>query len=82
MQVDNEGVVKQAQTSVAKPSAAHYRCVQAYVRQLGEEGVLQVEKVDSEENPADFFTKPLEPKLFERHRWTIMGPQQPPQEEE
>jgi hypothetical protein len=76
--VDNSGVVMQAQSQVAKPSATHYRCVQAFIRQLHEDQFIQVRDIDSEDNPADFFTKPLEQAAFEKHRLAIMGPQQPP----
>ena len=48
--------------------ARHFRVSQAYVR-----GTVDIQRVDTDKNPADLFTKPLHSLLFVRHRNSIMG---------
>ena len=38
---------------------------------------IEVERVSTEDNAADLFTKALHAPAFLRHRATIMGPQTP-----
>ena len=72
---DNQGVKLQATKAVNHATAKHYRISQAYIRSKGDDGTVVVEKVSSEMNHSDFFTKALCTELFERHRDAVMGPQ-------
>ena len=73
--IDNNGVVKQAVSPASNTTARHYRIGQAYLRQLVDQAKIVPIKVDSEDNPADMFTKALGKALFIKHRDTVMGPQ-------
>jgi hypothetical protein len=75
---DNDGVFNQATKAINHALAKHYRIAQGYIKMLEKDGVIAVDRVDSLENPADTFTKPLAKAAFEKHRLTIMGPQEPP----
>jgi len=72
---DNQGVKLQATKAVNHATAKHYRISQAYIRSKGDDGTIVVEKVSSQMNHSDFFTKALCTELFERHRDAVMGPQ-------
>jgi uncharacterized membrane protein YfbV (UPF0208 family) len=54
----------------------HYRVTQAFIREQVNEGLLKVEQVPSADNVADILTKALSKVLFQKHRATLMGPQQ------
>ena len=43
-----------------------------------DDGEVHLKQVPSSENAADFFTKALDRVAFEKHRATIMGPQDNP----
>ena len=75
---DNDGVLKQATKAVNHAMAKHYRIAQAFIRMLTTSREIVVLRVNSEDNPADTFTKPLPKGPFIKHRLTIMGPQDPP----
>ena len=55
----------------------HYRIAQAYIRSMVNNQTIKVERVDTEQNPADLLTKALHAPAFLRHRGAIMGPQTP-----
>lgn len=46
-----------------------------YIRNMSDNGVIRIEKVDTSLNGADIFTKALAKESFTRHRLAIMGPQ-------
>jgi hypothetical protein len=75
---DNDGVVSQATKAINHAAAKHYRLGQAYIRQLGESGVIKVQGISTSDNAADIYTKALHAPLFLKHRYTIMGPQEAP----
>jgi hypothetical protein len=78
--VDNAGVVKQAVNTTNHSAAKHYRVAQAYIRQKCDNDEVLLVQIASDDNPADFFTKALDRAPFEKHRFTIMGPQKNPGE--
>ena len=78
-QIDNAGVVAQAINSMSSAQAKHYRISQASIKQYVADEEVRVQKVASADNPADFFTKALDRELFEKHKLTIMGPQDRPE---
>ena len=71
---DNQGVHLQATKAINHATAKHFRVTQAYIRSKCEDGSMHVNKVATNLNHADFFTKPLCPALFLEHRNAIMGP--------
>jgi hypothetical protein len=73
---DNSGVVKQSTKPINHTAAKHYRVTQAFIREQVNEGLLKVEQVPSADNVADILTKALSKVLFQKHRATLMGPQQ------
>ena len=56
---DNDGVLSQATKAINHAAAKHYRLGQAYVRQLGKSGVIEVKGISTFDNAADIFTKAL-----------------------
>ena len=74
---DNAGVLKQSTKAVNHSTAKHYRIAQAYIRSMVNNKTIEVERVSTEDNAADLFTKALHAPTFLRHRATIMGPQTP-----
>ena len=78
-QIDNAGVVAQAINSMSSAQAKHCRISQASIKQYVADEEVRVQKVASADNPADFFTKALDRELFEKHKLTIMGPQDKPE---
>jgi histone deacetylase 1/2 len=78
IETDNDGVFKQSTKAINHASAKHYRIAQAYIRSKVADQTVKVISVDTDKNPADFFTKPLGTSAYERHRSAIMGPQQRP----
>jgi hypothetical protein len=75
---DNDGVLKQAVKAINHATAKHYRIAQGYIKMLTGDKVIEPERVSTDENPADTFTKALPKASFEKHRLAIMGPQDPP----
>ena len=75
---DNDGVLIQATKAVNHAMAKHYRIAQAFIRMLTSDREVEVRRVNSQDNPADTFTKPLPRAAFETHRLAIMGPQTEP----
>ena len=59
-------------------AAKHFRISQAFIRNMSDNGVIRIEKVDSSLNGANIFTKALAKESFTRHRLAIMGPQECP----
>ena len=75
---DNDGVLKQSTKAINHATAKHYRIGQAYIRSKVDDQTVNVEGVNTSQNPSDFFTKALLRPVFDRHRHAIMGPQQRP----
>ena len=75
---DNAGVILQSANQINHGKAKHYRLAQGYIRDLKSRGVLQPKDINTEDNPADIFTKALDKQKFLKFRAMIMGPQSPP----
>jgi hypothetical protein len=56
-------------------AAKHFRISQAFIRGAAADGIVNVDKVDTHDNGADFFTKALTKEPFYKHRLSNMGPQ-------
>lgn len=80
LQSDNQGVLIQSEKFVNHSAAKHYRIAQAFIRQLVADGVVKGSGIESGKNCSDLGTKPLLAEAFVRHRYSIMGPQEPPLE--
>ena len=74
---DNQGVFLQSTKQVNHAVAKHFRINQAFIRQNGEDNISQVNKVNTQVNASDTFTKANYAAVFKQHRLTIMGPQAP-----
>ena len=76
---DNAGVIKQSTKQVNHTTAKHYRISQAYIRNRQNDGIIKSQKVGTDDNESDIYTKALPEKPYSKHRRKIMGPQQPGQ---
>jgi hypothetical protein len=75
---DNHGVITQSTKQVNHTVAKHFRLAQGYIRCVTDDKIVLPTDVDSEDNQADILTKPLTRIPFEKHRLSIMGPQERP----
>ena len=73
---DNEGVNLQSTKAVSHTGAKHFRIAQAMIRQLNTDNIISTQYVGTDDNCTDILTKALPTSSFERHRATIMGPQE------
>ena len=71
--VDNTATVDLSYNPEYHSRTKHIDRRHFYVRKLVEEHILQVQYVNSADNLADFFTKPLPPKTFFKLRNIIMN---------
>ena len=75
---DNDGVTIKSTKMVNHAAAKHYRIAQAFIRQICSDGIAKALAVDTSNNPSDIGTKALAVLPFQRHRLSIMGPQDMP----
>jgi hypothetical protein len=67
LQVDNKGVMDLANNWSVGGRTRHITVRTNFLRELKEQGLLQVEWIPTTENSADLFTKNLQGPLFEKH---------------
>jgi hypothetical protein len=72
---DNETCIHWSEGSVGgSDRAKHIDLRKHFVHDARQQGILQLQKIDSEFNAADLLTKPFKDTLlFERHRKHLMG---------
>jgi hypothetical protein len=70
---DNSGCLLIAKRSTAGGRTKHITLRDRYVQECSTDGTVMLEKIASEENVADIFTKPLERVLFKRHMKKMMN---------
>ena len=78
---DNSGAIEMASVHKWRPRTKHISTKYHHFRGYVNEGLIKVESISTECQPADIFTKPLNETLLTRHRSTIMGGNPPPQNE-
>ena len=67
VRVDNVGAIYLANNAVSGPRMKHVDIRYHFVRDLIEEGTIEISFVKSEENDSDVFTKNLGEELFKKH---------------
>jgi hypothetical protein len=70
---DNSGAVEIAKFPKARPRTKHINNRLFHFYDYVERGDVSIHHIKSEEQPADFLTKPLPDASFIKHRKTIMG---------
>ena len=71
--VDNMGAVELSKDAKSCQRSRHIERRHLKVRELVADGELQVLHIQSESNPADVLTKPLEREAFQMHTSTLFG---------
>jgi hypothetical protein len=67
LEIDNKGFVDFTKSWSTGGRMRHIDCRYYFLRELREEGILQVDWIKSEDNGADIFTKNTDTATFERH---------------
>ena len=70
---DNRGAAEIARVPKFRPRTKHINLKYHHFREHVKSGLLQIEDVDTENQLADIFTKPLHSTLFHRFRKGILG---------
>jgi hypothetical protein len=70
---DNQGAVEMANVPKMRLRTKHLNIKYRFFRQYVQQGILQVERINGEDQSADIFTKPLDYASFIRYRQSIMG---------
>lgn len=69
--IDNAGAAELAVNARVSSRSKHIDIRYHHLRQCAAEGVIQIERIPSAENPADIFTKPLDKEKFVKFRRMI-----------
>ena len=68
MYADNKGGIRLAQNKSISQRTKHIDVRHHYIRHLVENKRLEIRHISTDENTADFFTKPLKEPTFRKHR--------------
>jgi hypothetical protein len=72
LEIDNKGFVDFTQTWSTGGRMRHIDCRYYFLRELREEGIIQVKRIRSEDYSADIFIKNTDAATFEKHAATII----------
>ena len=70
---DNAGAICLAKAPKMRPRTRHINQKYHHFREWVKSGLINILPIDTAEQPADLFTKPLAVDLFVKHRKAIMG---------
>jgi hypothetical protein len=73
LEIDNEGAVDLSHNWSVSGRTRHDSIRQSFLRELNEEGIVEVYWIPTEENSSDLFTKNLSGPVFEKHTATYCG---------
>jgi hypothetical protein len=73
LQIDNMAAIHMAQDAASHKKTQHLLVREMFISQEVENGTVRVEKIHTDENSSDHFTKILTNEVFEKHRATYMG---------
>jgi hypothetical protein len=73
LEMDNKGFVDFTKSWSTGGRMRHIDCRYYFLRELREEGIVQVRWIKSEDNGADIFTKNTDATTFDRHAGKIIG---------
>ena len=73
IQMDNKSAIFMAQDATSQNRTRHIELKEMIISYQVEANNIRIEKIPTEENPSDHFTKCLTGAKFEKHRSTIMG---------
>ena len=73
LELDNKGVVDLSHNWSVSSHLHHDSIHQSFLRELEEEGMIEVKWIPGDENSADLFTKNLATKDFEKHMMENCG---------
>jgi hypothetical protein len=70
---DNAGAIHLAKVPKMRPRTRHINQKYHHFREWVKSGKIAILPIDTEEQPADLLTKPLDLVLFLKHRFKVMG---------
>lgn len=70
---DNSGALEMARIHKYRPRTKHLHVKLHHFRDYVERKEISIHKISTDQQPADFLTKPLSYEAFIRHRKTVMG---------
>jgi hypothetical protein len=70
---DNAGAIHLAKVPKMRPRTRHINQKYHHFREWVKTGLIDVLPIDTEDQPADLLTKPLDSALFVKHRLAVMG---------
>jgi hypothetical protein len=73
LEIDNKGAVDLTHNWSVSGRTRHDSIRQSFLRELNEEGIVEVYWIPTEENSSDLFTKNLSGPVFEKHTATYCG---------
>jgi hypothetical protein len=70
---DNAGAIHLAKVPKMRPRTRHINQKYHHFREWVKSGKIEILPIDTEEQPADLLTKPLDLALFLKHRFKVLG---------
>jgi hypothetical protein len=70
---DNSGALEMARTPKMRPRTKHMNLKYHHFREAVQQGKVTIHAINTLDQMADIFTKPLERTLFQKLRYSIMG---------